>query len=186
MSTRRERAADAAIEVIAEEGMRGLTHRAVDARAGLPPGSTSSCYRTRLALLGGVLARMLEQDEASLERLPQGAWHSPEEVADALAGLLGYWLGPARTRTQARMELYLDAARRALLWEELDVAGARFLRKAEEGLRAAGVPDPVPAARMFVAQIDGVLFDALARPDGVDGAWLRYTAETIVRSLPRP
>src|SRR5262245_42599709 len=44
---------DAAIEVLAERGTRGLTHRAVDARAGLPLGSTSNRFRTRNALLGG-------------------------------------------------------------------------------------------------------------------------------------
>jgi DNA-binding transcriptional regulator YbjK len=31
----------AAIETLASGGMRGLTHRAVDQAAGIPPGSTS-------------------------------------------------------------------------------------------------------------------------------------------------
>jgi len=32
---------DAAIEVLAAQGVKGLTHRAVDTAADLPPGSTS-------------------------------------------------------------------------------------------------------------------------------------------------
>ncbi|MWK37067.1 hypothetical protein GEV43_25340 [Actinomadura sp. J1-007] len=44
-------------EMIAEEGLHGLTHRAVDAPAELPPGSTGSCHRTRLTLLEAVLAQ---------------------------------------------------------------------------------------------------------------------------------
>ncbi|MEV4220712.1 hypothetical protein [Nonomuraea sp. NPDC049725] len=188
MTPRSRRAADAAIEVLADEGMRGLTHRAVDARAGLPPGSTSSCFRTRLALLDALLARMLELDEASIVRLPPDAWSSRERVAATLAGLLAHWLGPARTRTRARMELYLDAALHAALRAQLDAASARFLHLAATGLRAAGVPGADDAARMLVAQLDGVLFDALARPLPVAAqpAWLEYAARTIAHSIPDP
>ena len=64
------RVTDAAIEIIAAGGLRGLTHRTVDAGADLPAGSTSNCFRTRLALPGGVLDRLVELDEGVLERLP--------------------------------------------------------------------------------------------------------------------
>jgi hypothetical protein len=43
--------ADAAIGLLAAEGMRGLTHRTVDRAADLPKGSTSYYFRTRQALL---------------------------------------------------------------------------------------------------------------------------------------
>jgi DNA-binding transcriptional regulator YbjK len=39
--------ADAAIALLAAAGAKGLTHRAVDAQAGLPAGSTSFYCRTR-------------------------------------------------------------------------------------------------------------------------------------------
>ncbi|MEV0828468.1 TetR/AcrR family transcriptional regulator [Nonomuraea rubra] len=186
MSTRSRRAADAAIEVIAEQGLRGLTHRAVDTRAGLPPGSTSSCFRTRRALLEGVLQRMLELDELPLTRLPPDAWSTRERATATIVGLLEHWLGAARTRTRARMQLYLDAGDGALLRAELDAAGQGFVRMAADGMRAAGVADAGYAARMLVAQLDGVLFDALARPwPEADGsAWLRHAAETIMRGVP--
>ncbi|WP_345149694.1 hypothetical protein [Nonomuraea rubra] len=138
MSTRSRRAADAAIEVIAEQGLRGLTHRAVDTRAGLPPGSTSSCFRTRRALLEGVLQRMLELDELPLTRLPPDAWSTRERATATIVGLLEHWLGAARTRTRARMQLYLDAGDGALLRAELDAAGQGFVRMAADGMRAAG------------------------------------------------
>src|SRR6478735_1363909 len=41
----------AAARVVARSGLRGLTHRAVDAEAGLPEGSCSAYMRTRVALL---------------------------------------------------------------------------------------------------------------------------------------
>src|SRR6476619_8039866 len=41
----------AALHVVAEHGLRGLTHRAVDRAAGLPEGSCSAYLRTRKALV---------------------------------------------------------------------------------------------------------------------------------------
>ncbi|MBE1488113.1 TetR/AcrR family transcriptional regulator [Plantactinospora soyae] len=70
MAVRRDRFAvitDAAIELLAELGMRGLTHRAVDARAGLPLGSTSAYFRTRKALIEAVVRRLADLDRADLE-----------------------------------------------------------------------------------------------------------------------
>ncbi|MEU3571011.1 TetR/AcrR family transcriptional regulator [Kitasatospora sp. NPDC036755] len=54
--------ADAAIALIAERGLRGLTHRAVDEEAGLPAGSTSNLARTRAALLELALTRIVERE----------------------------------------------------------------------------------------------------------------------------
>ena len=59
---RQDAIADAAIHLVATRGLRGLTHRAVDAEAGLPPGSTSYYLRTRNALLTACVQRMLGRD----------------------------------------------------------------------------------------------------------------------------
>ncbi|WP_020380229.1 TetR/AcrR family transcriptional regulator [Nocardiopsis potens] len=181
---RKARAAEAAVEVIAEGGLRALTHRAVDARAGLPPGSTSSCYRTRLALQRAALERIVELDEAVLEEFafPPG---DAEAALEALTGLLEHWTGPARERSRARMELYLDAARAPDLRPHLEEASLRFLHRARDGLAAAGIPDPESAARLLVAQLDGVVFDAVARPfhGPADRAWLRGAVSAALASL---
>jgi AcrR family transcriptional regulator len=63
-SARTRQVGDAAIAVLAEHGARGLTHRAVDQAAGLPPGTTSNYARTRAALLTLVLTRIDELDTA--------------------------------------------------------------------------------------------------------------------------
>ena len=63
-SARTRQIGDAAIAVLAEHGARGLTHRAVDQAAGLPPGTTSNYARTRAALLTLTLARIDELDTA--------------------------------------------------------------------------------------------------------------------------
>jgi AcrR family transcriptional regulator len=66
-STRAQRIADAAIALLAERGLRGLTHRAVDEAAGLPPGSTSNHARTRAALLSAALDRLAELEAAGFD-----------------------------------------------------------------------------------------------------------------------
>jgi len=63
-SARTRQIGDAAIVVLAEHGARGLTHRAVDQAAGLPPGTTSNYARTRAALLTLTLTRIDELDTA--------------------------------------------------------------------------------------------------------------------------
>jgi hypothetical protein len=46
---RRAQLLDAAIDILADTGVGGLTHRLVDERAGLPSGTTSNYFRTWLA-----------------------------------------------------------------------------------------------------------------------------------------
>lgn len=189
---RRDRAADAAVEVIAAKGLRGLTHRAVDVRAGLPPGSTSSCFRTRAALLTGVLERMIEHDEQLLAAFPHTGWtlNTPsgrERIVSMLTELLTYWLGPGRSRTLARLELYLDATRRAELADELEAANREYLQRVSTGMAETGMSDPDESARVLIAQLDGLLYDALARPylGGAEPARLRGAVAAIVDGYAR-
>ena len=63
----RERGLEAAVELLGAEGVRALTHARVDERAGLPPGSTSNWFRTRRALLGGIVDWIAERERADLE-----------------------------------------------------------------------------------------------------------------------
>jgi Tetracyclin repressor-like, C-terminal domain len=63
-SARTRQVGDAAIAVLADQGARGLTHRAVDQAAGLPLGTTSNYARTREALLTLALTRIAELDAA--------------------------------------------------------------------------------------------------------------------------
>jgi DNA-binding transcriptional regulator YbjK len=47
VTLRRELLCDTAIAVLATEGGRGLTHRAVDRQAGVPLGTTKNYFPTR-------------------------------------------------------------------------------------------------------------------------------------------
>ena len=72
MADRRTEILDAALRVLAEHGMRGLTHRAVDAAAGIAPGSTSYYFRSRSALVEGCVAGCWRSTRR---------WRSPEVAA---------------------------------------------------------------------------------------------------------
>lgn len=65
---RRDLIADAAISTVATAGLRGLTHRAVDAAAGLPAGSTSYYFRTRSALISACYHRLAALSVADADR----------------------------------------------------------------------------------------------------------------------
>src|ERR1700721_1870 len=63
-ATRRRELCDAAVELLAADGARGLTHLRGDRHAGFADGTTSFYYQTRSALLRGAIDRVIELDVA--------------------------------------------------------------------------------------------------------------------------
>ncbi|MFC6063145.1 TetR/AcrR family transcriptional regulator [Streptomyces ochraceiscleroticus] len=160
---RRELIADTALALLAERGMRGLTHRAVDETAGLPQGSTSNLARTRAALLETAVGRLAEREAALLtpaESAP--GTPSPDALADLLALALHRSLTRHRELLIARYELALEATRRPELRAVYDRAGSAFREALAGLLAAAGSADPQRHARSLVAWCDGVLFSGTA------------------------
>ncbi|WP_411075676.1 TetR/AcrR family transcriptional regulator [Streptomyces sp. cmx-4-7] len=160
---RRNLIVDAAIGTVAAAGLRGLTHRAVDAAAGLPTGSTSYYFRTRGALIGACYLRLGELSLADVDR-----WETeygspdPDSAAEALAALLHHWLTTERERQLARFELSLEATRRPELRADLETAGLAARSRAAALLATLGAPRPARAADLLVAWTDGLLYDRLA------------------------
>jgi DNA-binding transcriptional regulator YbjK len=163
--SRRAEIADAAISTIAREGMRGLTHRAVDQAAGLPEGSTSYYFRTRQTLLQATVDRLAELDSADMlpsTARPQLPGQDLDAFAAAAAGIVETWLTTGRERQLARYELTLEATRRPELREALATAGAAIRAMVASQFAAAGIRQPEQRAADFVAFLDGLLFDQIA------------------------
>ena len=156
LNPRAQQIGDAAIAVLAEQGARGLTHRAVDAVAGLPLGTTSNYARTRAALLTLALARIAELDAA--EEL------SGSRLAEGLALMLHRTItdGRARRRVLARLELALEATRRPELRTAYDDMGRPFRAAAARLLAANGAVEPDRDAWTLIAWLEGTAFYALA------------------------
>ncbi|SDL46771.1 DNA-binding transcriptional regulator YbjK [Nonomuraea maritima] len=174
--------ADAAIALLAERGMRGLTHRAVDEAAGLPPGSTSNLARTRAALLELTLARLTTLEWEVVAGAYESAYEGGRDLtalSALLAGALHLRLGD-RVGMLARYELALEATRRPELRAIYDRAGRRFRDPAVAILAALGSQDPVRHGRTLVAFAEGLLFDAVA---GAGTTPTREDLEQAVREL---
>ena len=169
--SRRALIADAAISTLARDGMRGLTHRAVDRAAGLPEGSASYYFRTRQALLQATVERLAELTSADMlggaampdrTAVPPLPGHELDALAGVAAALIESWLTTGRERQLARYELSLEATRRPELRQTLVTTGAAIRAFVADRFAAAGVPDPRQRAADFAAFIDGLLFDQIA------------------------
>lgn len=165
MRPRDERILDCAIDVLGARGARHLTHRAVDLAAGLPLGSTSNRYRTREALMVGVLERMLEREGAKWRTVAIDL-RSPtvDGFADAVGRLLEELAGSDRILSLARRAMFTDAAREPALGDELRRAQDEVISWLAPVLAELGSADPQRHARHVMALMDGLVGHQLANP----------------------
>ncbi|MEM5585316.1 MULTISPECIES: TetR family transcriptional regulator [unclassified Roseibium] len=116
-AARRDSILDGVIDLLAERGLEGVTHRAVDMAAGLPQGSTSYYYPKKAALLAAAahhLAVLLEKDcddlqvgfadKVAKEGMDAAVAYVAEQMVD--------YTDASRHLFLARMELTMAAARR--------------------------------------------------------------------------
>ncbi|MFG2843582.1 TetR/AcrR family transcriptional regulator [Kitasatospora sp. NPDC048296] len=161
---RRTVLADAAIGVLADAGVRGLTHRAVDAAAGLPIGTTSAYLRTRQALLTALVRRLVELDQGELQAMGEErvVVRSVDELVEGIRELMRHRLtGEGRRRSLARYACAVESVRDPELREILvprENAGRAVVRAF---LATQGVTDPDGRTATLLACIDGLVFDRL-------------------------
>lgn len=152
---RRRQLCDAAIQVLAEQGSRGLTHGRVDRCAGMPDGTTSYYYRTRAALLRGIGKRVAEIDVANLGSVIDRPL-DPESPFAHLAELtLLQAEGPGLLLNRARHELLLSATRD---------------------------PDLAEISQTFIDRIAAMTHDAIAhlQPDTANSEMLAEQATAVM------
>lgn len=179
----RERALEAAVDLIGAEGVRALSHARVDARAGLPPGSTSNWFRTRRALLGGIVDWVATRER---EDFTGGALPEPTGVDDVIEA----WCVMAQVqtdrygpRTRARYALFLELAGDPELAEPLRVQRREFERWTENIVRTLGIPDARPATRALMALSDGLILHRLTVDPTLDmGPAIERTIHALLQS----
>lgn len=162
---RRPLLADAAITILARDGGRGLTHRAVDREAGVPEGTTKNYHPTRQAILEAAANRMAEQHRAAVDRLrettPAGA---TRHQLRALYPALIRRAADDPAQALAMVELYLEAVRRPGVRAALGSMATANAASAVELHRAAGVSSDNATAGLLDACLLGVLVSRLALP----------------------
>lgn len=170
MTDKRAAVLDAAIDVLGTEGVRALTHRRVDARAGVPAGSTSNYFRTRGALVEGVLDHLLESDRQDLAALTTGGQVPQRQDLEALLrDYVLYSTGPEAPRTRARLALFVESTTVPALRASVGARRGELRAWGAEILAALGADDPAAAAQIVVDYLDGVILHRLtSEEDGTD------------------
>lgn len=161
-TSRRTALADAGIAVLAAQGARGLTHRAVDAAADVPLGTASNYFRTRRALIDALVTRIgerLSPEAAVLERLSQRD-ADRSLFADYIRDIVRR-LSTQRDVAIALLELRLEASRTPDVAEALG-AWQRAAFEADVAFNSdRGLPGGRSEITLFHYAIDGLLLDRL-------------------------
>jgi AcrR family transcriptional regulator len=185
---RRAQLADAAIDLLVESGVHGVTHRAVDRRAGLPAGTASNYFRNREALLVATGRRVVEQHQADMAAARRtdptatsGEGDSVERAIELISGSLMLAAGQHRARYLAVFELRLESLRRPALGaaiDELMAAMAAFTGGHHAALRLRIPPAAIPP---MLVMYGGALFALITGPaEAVTPAAVRPLAAAIV------
>lgn len=171
---RRAQLVEAAVRVIARDGVVGASTRAVTTEAGIPLGQLHYAFGTREALLDAVIAHVTDTERIAVQHahVPPGA-----TGRDALAHLLrtgfeGYLdlLAADPARETALLDLFVHSLRRGdaapvpQYVTYYDVAAETLAHAAAVTGCTWRVP-PADAARMLVVTLDGLTTTWLADRD---------------------
>ena len=166
MSSRRELLLDAAIRVLGERGVRAVTHRAVDAEAGVGTGLTANYHPTREALYEAIVERFSQRERANFDDIAATVCPtSPAELGHALAAFARDGTGRNRTLTLARYALLVESANNPGLREQMAAAGGRVSTWFANWLRLIGSSDPERDTHVVGNYITGLILHQLAIPD---------------------
>ncbi|WP_240686902.1 TetR/AcrR family transcriptional regulator [Amycolatopsis suaedae] len=153
----------AALTVVGEQGVAGLTNRRIAAAAGVSLGSLTYHFASQTELLREAMLRFAEQEAAQLTALAEA--HRAEglgleEVARLVERVIEQL--PFGTNEIAALELYLHAGRDGGLRESARRCFAGYDELATTVLTALGVPEPERTATQVVALIVGMQLRRLA------------------------
>lgn len=162
---RRRTLADAGLSILAGEGARGLTHRAVDRKAGVPTGTATNYFRTRDALISALVDRIGERLAPAPEDLSRRSSQppGPDLFANYMRDIVRR-LTTDRDATIALFELRLEAMRRPEVAGVLD----RWRREGFAGdvqfNTDAGLPGGPREIALYHYAIEGLVLDRLTGP----------------------
>ncbi|MFI9230189.1 TetR/AcrR family transcriptional regulator [Streptomyces rimosus] len=184
---RRAALVDAAIEVLAREGARGLTFRAVDTEAAVPAGTASNYFANRDDLLTQAGARVYERlqpDEATIAR-QRASTPDRETYAQLMRELIGR-ISSFRTGYLALLELRLEATRRpalrALLTERVRADVDANVAYHEE----SGLPGDATAVRLLYLAFNWLIVEQLTLPGVFSEAERDQLVEAAVERIVTP
>src|SRR4051794_5811371 len=182
---RQEQLLAAATRVVARGGLRGLTHRAVDAEAGLPEGSCSAYMRTRVALLTRLTEYVTSQfahDIADLTHRIEESAAVDGYVVQQTVAMLRSWLQDPDLLL-VRMELTIEGSRQPEVAEILQVQWVQLVQIVDHAMEATGKEHNPVRAGTLLAAIDGVLLRAVREESARRAQFLHDSLELLMTAL---
>jgi len=175
---------DAAIQVLGKRGMRALTHRAVDAEAGVAAGSAANYFPTREALLEAIVERVSAMERDRFDEVAAACPVTSAELGRAIAGWVRDGTSAYRALTLARYAILVEAGHNPRIRHQLAQTGSRVNAWFANWLRLIGSGDTDHDVHVLGNYITGLMLHQLAIPDpGFDPAD-KITA--LLESLVRP
>lgn len=185
---RRAALLDAAIEVLAGEGARGLTFRAVDAEAQVPVGTASNYFSSRDELLTQVGHRFyerLEPDAATMAAALTGP--RDRDRVTALMHDVVERVSAFRSGYLALLELRLESTRRPELRELLS---KRIRADVDANIRyheEAGLPGDATTVVALYLALNWLILERLTLPDVFPEEQVHdLVTDVVERILPGP
>ncbi|MFB7864958.1 TetR/AcrR family transcriptional regulator [Streptomyces sp. NPDC056069] len=162
---RRAALVDAAIEVLAREGARGLTFRAVDTEAAVPPGTASNYFANRDDLLTQAGARVYERLQPGEEEISRQQAASPdrETYKELMKEVVGR-VSSFRTGYLALLELRLEATRRPELRAVLTERVRADVDANVTYHEASGLPGDATAVKLLILAFNWLITEQLTLP----------------------
>lgn len=181
---RRSKLADAGIRVLAEQGARGLTHRAIDAAAGTPKGTASNYFPTRDDLISGLVDRIAER----LTPVPGTVVHDDARPPDR--ALFTEYIRDVVKRlsadphvTLALFELRLEASRRPAVAKTVGQWRQHSFEEDIAFTARMGLPGGPTELALLHYSIEGLVFDRLTLPLDTDLSMDEAIEELVNRIL---
>jgi DNA-binding transcriptional regulator YbjK len=150
---RRHLLCDAAIELLADSGAKGLSHLKVDRRASMPDGTTSVYFRTRSALMYAVAERVAQRDAVNFSTVFADAGPLLGRLAETvIRGGEEPHLSLSRARYELAMEANRDPGLRAVFTDAI----AGFTEVSEQAVAQLQPPDSQPDPALIQKQAAAV------------------------------
>ncbi|MGN9909280.1 TetR/AcrR family transcriptional regulator [Phytohabitans sp. LJ34] len=163
---RRTALLDAAIEVLAGEGARGLTFRAVDAEAKTPVGTASNYFANRDELLTQTAERVYERwmpDEATWAAAAKGPRDTAKvtalmrELVGRITAFRGGYLAMLELRLEATRRPELRAVLTKRVRADMDANIAYHLEQ--------GMPGDATSVKLLMLALNWLIVETLTLPE---------------------
>jgi len=157
--------ADAGIRILAEDGARGLTHRAVDAAADVPRGTASNYFPTRDDLIAALVDRIETRLTPDASLAPSFDGRAPDRAL-----FIDYLRDVVRRLTAdphvplALFELRLEASRRPGIAATLGSWRQRAFQDDVSFNTEAALPGGPTELALLHYAVDGLMLDFLTVP----------------------